>query len=169
MSESHELSSPTRSARLIAATSAHLDRARSRELATLPDEGLRLPAGGLESPALLAWLDRIAVGVQEATGERGIWLIAAGHEVVGLISFKGPPHEGVVEIGYGVVASRRGRGHATRAVALVLAEATRLGLRLRAETSLDNLPSQRVLERNGFRRVGERHDVDEGHLVLWSR
>jgi RimJ/RimL family protein N-acetyltransferase len=43
-----------------------------------------------------------------------------GDEVVGMISFKGPPRGGVVEIGYGVAESRRGRGHATRAVALTI-------------------------------------------------
>ena len=40
---------------------------------------------------------------------------------------------------------------------------------LRAETAINNPPSQRVLEHNGFRQVGARHDPEDGDLILWSR
>lgn len=36
-----------------------------------------------------------------------------------------------------------------------------------AETALDNAASQRVLERNGFERVGERFDAEDGQLICW--
>jgi ribosomal-protein-alanine N-acetyltransferase len=39
-----------------------------------------------------------------------------GGAVVGGVGFFGPPDDGRVEIGYGIVPSRRGRGYATEAV-----------------------------------------------------
>lgn len=56
-------------------------------------------------------------------------------------------------IGYWVSQARCGRGLASAAVAEVVEIAfKRLGLhRLQAETLLNNVPSQRVLTRNGFR------------------
>ena len=38
-----------------------------------------------------------------------------------------------------------------------------------AETSIDNIASQRVLERNGFARVGERVDEEDGPLYCWRK
>jgi RimJ/RimL family protein N-acetyltransferase len=72
---------------------------------------------------------------------------------VGTIGFYGPPdEEGRVTIGYGLVPGARGAGYATEAVAGVIAFC-----RLRedvsavlADTDRDNIPSQRVLTKNGF-------------------
>jgi ribosomal-protein-alanine N-acetyltransferase len=59
-------------------------------------------------------------------------------------------------IGYWVDARRNGRGLATDAVAEIVAYAFgELGLhRVEAATLVDNVPSQRVLEKNGFDRIG---------------
>jgi RimJ/RimL family protein N-acetyltransferase len=38
-----------------------------------------------------------------------------------------------------------------------------------AETSVKNPSSQRVLERNGFARVGERVDEEDGPVIVWRR
>ena len=59
-------------------------------------------------------------------------------------------------LGYWVAAEFRGRGLATRAVAAVAELAFgELGLhRLEAATLVDNVASQRVLEKNGFARIG---------------
>ena len=59
-------------------------------------------------------------------------------------------------IGYWVDGGRNGRGLATGAVADMLGYAFHeLGLhRVEAATLVDNLPSQRVLEKNGFERIG---------------
>jgi RimJ/RimL family protein N-acetyltransferase len=148
-------------------TSEHFDWLEAGEEAVLFAGTLRLPPGGLESRPVLAWLKRTAASIEQATGTPSAWLVVDDFEIVGLISFKAPPHAGAVEIGYGVAESRRGRGHATRAVQLLAAEAETRGLDLVAETSLDNLPSQVLLERNGFERRGERIDPEEGALVVW--
>ena len=59
-------------------------------------------------------------------------------------------------LGYWVDEARRGRGVATRAVALIGEVAFgEVGLhRLEAATLVDNVASQRVLEKNRFRRIG---------------
>ena len=91
-------------------------------------------------------------------------------EAVGLCSYKAPPDaEGDVEIGYGVAPERRRLGHATRAVSLIVEEAQR-DKRVRAltaETALANVPSQRVLEANGFMQIGRGMDDDEGETIVW--
>lgn len=85
--------------------------------------------------------------------------IVLDQTVVGDIGFHGPPpvtgrHE--VEIGYVVVPGSRGRGVATAACALVLAQAWRDGADLvRAETGPTNPASRRVLLGNGFRPLGD--------------
>lgn len=101
----------------------------------------------------------------------GSWLIVASGEVVGLCGFKAVPDKGVAEIGYGIAASRRKQGHATRAVAALILQASRdpeIGA-LRAETAIANIASQRVLERNGFVKSGTRNDPEDGDLIVWSR
>jgi len=107
-----------------------------------------------------------------SAGCRSHWLIVDGIEVVGLCGFKRPPDpSGTAEIGYGVATSRRGRGFATQAVALMLDKTCDIEsvLRLTAETAEANLASQVVLEQNGFSRTGRRHDVEDGDLIQWMR
>ena len=57
-------------------------------------------------------------------------------------------------IGFSVVPWKRQRGYATRALALLLADARREGLRwVELTTKLDNVASQRDIEANGGRLV----------------
>lgn len=151
--------------RLVVATTAHFAWAKAGGPGPSAD-GLVLPPGGLDSPEVLGWVERSAREVSRGLGRPSAWLIASGMDAVGLISFKALPRERAIEIGYGVAERHRGLGHASRAVALVLDEARALGLDVTAETTAENLASQRVLARNGFERCGERVDVDE-RLLAW--
>ncbi len=75
--------------------------------------------------------------------------------VVGGIGFFGPPYGGEVEIGYGIVPSRQGRGYATEALRTMITMAwadSRVGSVV-AGTDPGNVASQRVLEKAGFRRI----------------
>lgn len=158
------MSAPTR---LVPATPAHFAWAIRGAEAERLEGGLRLPPGGLDAPEVLAWIARTAAAVEAELGAPAAWLVASGDEVVGCVSFKAPPRGGVVEIGYGIAASRQRRGHATAAVALLVEEAAARGLALAAETSATNRASQLVLERNGFTRGAERLDDAEGPLLAW--
>lgn len=97
------------------------------------------------------------------------WLMVVDDELVGIIGLKTDEAERV-EIGYGVAASREGRGFASAAVAALLPILHSRGAPIvTAETSTENPASQRVLERNGFVRVGSRLDEEDGPVITWQR
>jgi ribosomal-protein-alanine N-acetyltransferase len=72
--------------------------------------------------------------------------------VIGGVGFFGPPRDGRVEIGYGIVESRRRRGYATEAVTAMLDYAfARPGvIEVVATADLDNPASIRVLDKSGL-------------------
>jgi ribosomal-protein-alanine N-acetyltransferase len=86
------------------------------------------------------------------------WAILDSDEMVGMIALVDVVREEVQlgNVGYFVAQEHNGRGHATSAVADVVAFAfDEAGLhRLEAGTLVDNFASQRVLEKNGFERFG---------------
>ena len=83
----------------------------------------------------------------------------AGRPVLcGSVGFKGPPDDaGMVEIGYSVLPAYRRAGLASEMVAGLVgwARGHATVASIEAETTPDNLPSIRVLGRNGFEPVGE--------------
>jgi [ribosomal protein S5]-alanine N-acetyltransferase len=79
-----------------------------------------------------------------------------GRVLVGTAGFKGPPAEGVVEIGYSVVASRRRRGIATEACQALIERAWSQGADVVLAHTLPELePSIGVLRKLGFETDGE--------------
>jgi RimJ/RimL family protein N-acetyltransferase len=76
--------------------------------------------------------------------------------IIGTAGFFGPPDAaGEVTIGYGMVESELGRGYGTQAVAGLVEVCHAHGgvSAVNADTDLDNIGSQRVLEKNGFERI----------------
>lgn len=96
--------------------------------------------------------------------EGGGWpgVIVADGAVVGQVTvatiLRGPLQK--ASLSYWVASAHQGRGHASRAVGLVLrVMADELGLhRAEAHTQLDNAASHRVLRNNGFTPYGLAHD-----------
>ena len=91
---------------------------------------------------------------------------------VGTGGFKGPPDaDGMVEIAYGVAPEHQGRGYATEAAEALVAYAFGNGqVRVvRAHTLPENDASKRVLEKCGFRFVGEVHDPEDGLVWRWEK
>jgi [ribosomal protein S5]-alanine N-acetyltransferase len=97
----------------------------------------------------------------------GARLFVAGDppELVGWGGFKGPPKDGVVELGYEIAAARRGRGLATAATRAMLAEAfaDEQVTVVIAHTQAERNASTRVLEKAGFRYDGNAQE--DGHVV----
>jgi RimJ/RimL family protein N-acetyltransferase len=122
----------------------------------------------ITSPESLEMLAGVATKVW-AVFPTASWLMVEDGEVVGLCSVTRPPKEGAVDIGYGVAPSRRGRGCAARAIGDIVAWARASAdvTALTADTSPANVASQRVLEVNGFVRIGERIDEEDGPLICW--
>jgi ribosomal-protein-alanine N-acetyltransferase len=87
-------------------------------------------------------------------------------ELVGWGGFKGPPSDGVVEVGYEIAEARRGRGLATAATDAMLVEAFSDGrvTTVIAHTLPERNASTRVLEKVGFTYDGE---AAEGGEVVW--
>jgi RimJ/RimL family protein N-acetyltransferase len=137
----------------------------------VPNRCLSLPPGGVDGKGVLAHVRARARTLLQQWGRTATWMIVADDEVVGLCGYKNPPtSEGAVDIGYGVAASRRRRGHAGGAVAAILAGARRdPSIRnIFADTAVDNLASQGVLQKNGFERVGTHVDPEDGAaLIRW--
>ena len=72
--------------------------------------------------------------------------------VIGSIDFKYPPREGVTEVGYGMNPAYTGRGYMTEALGAFLRFGKERGVKtVRADTAPDNIKSQNVLRRCGFR------------------
>ncbi|MFF8290044.1 GNAT family N-acetyltransferase [Streptomyces sp. NPDC016309] len=107
--------------------------------------------------------DRVIAGFigehPESLGAYGQRLVVerAGGLVVGSIGLFWPPDDGVLEIGYGIVPSRRGRGYAAEATRALVAHAlTAPGVHtVCATVERSNPASARVLEKAGFARWSE--------------
>jgi RimJ/RimL family protein N-acetyltransferase len=110
------------------------------------------------------------LSIQEWIGRAIVLDDAEGRRVIGSIGFHGPPDDdGRVEVGYRVEPEHRRRGVASVVVRALFDWANREhGItRFRAATAPDNLASQAVLAKFGFRRTGvQMDDLDGPQLVF---
>jgi RimJ/RimL family protein N-acetyltransferase len=118
----------------------------------------------------LALFQRTGVTTQPWTGFLSV--DRASNTIVGTCCFVAPPDdEGVVEIAYFTFPGFEGRGVASAmAAGLVDRARSTLGIRrLRAHTLPEKNASTRVLEKLGFRWLGDAIDRDEGRVWRWER
>jgi RimJ/RimL family protein N-acetyltransferase len=118
-----------------------------------------------------AWLAELRAAHGADPWRHGFLLVERESSLaVGTAGFKGPPDaEGTVEIAYGVVPSREGRGYATEAVDALVAYARQArARRIRAHTLPERNASTRVLEKCGFAQVGSVVDPDDGTVWRWE-
>lgn len=135
----------------------------------VPSPALRLPPGGVEAAPVLEMLRGLMTELRKVHPVCA-WLMVEDGEVVGMCSYiRAANDEGIPYIGYGVAESRRKRGHATRAIKLMVPEVLRdpKVRGIAAETAVTNIPSQRVLEESGFVKIGQRHDEEDGDVFVW--
>jgi RimJ/RimL family protein N-acetyltransferase len=88
-------------------------------------------------------------------------------KAIGGIGFMGQPDNGCVEVGYGLAPSARGHGYAAEALVALLTVAADHGLsRVIADTTEDNVASQRTLVRAGFRQIDTNGDLYLYEILL---
>jgi len=131
-------------------------------LANIGDRGVRTP-------------EQASAYIADRFEGKAWWVVreAASGEALGLAGIV-PTRPGleVPDLGYAFLARHSGKGYATEAAQVVLDHARGpLGhARLAAITTLANTPSQRVLEKLGFRRGADRrlpdHDDDSAYFEI---
>jgi RimJ/RimL family protein N-acetyltransferase len=153
--------------RLVRADLALLDAALAGDDALAEALGHDVVAGWVTFTAALP-PTRAALAANPGGSAWGARLFVAGDppELVGWGGFKGPPRQGVVEVGYEIAEPRRGRGLATAATRAMLAEAfaDERVTTVIAHTLPERNASNRVLEKAGFRLDGEAQEDGE---VVW--
>lgn len=102
----------------------------------------------------------------EASDPYGYYQILEDGMAVGGIGFHGPPSGRAIEVGYGVVASVRGRGVATTALQMVVEMVRGFDgvQRIVGRTEETNVGSQRVMLAVGMQKVGR--DPDFLHFEI---
>jgi RimJ/RimL family protein N-acetyltransferase len=118
------------------------------------------------------YVKRLGDSTQADPWQFGFFVIdRASNHVVGTAGFKGPPDEdGMVEIAYGIVPSFEGRGYATEVAGQLVAFAVgdpRVR-NIRAHTLPETNASTRVLEKNGFAKIGAVEDPEDGQVWRWE-
>jgi ribosomal-protein-alanine N-acetyltransferase len=95
---------------------------------------------------------------RRSSGSAYPFVIVAGGKIIGAINLSNVVRGAFqsCNVGYWVAEANNGRGYATSALGQVCERAFgELGLhRIEAGTLLHNTPSQRVIEKNGFTRIG---------------
>jgi len=131
--------------------------------------GLQLPPEGVERKEVLVMLRGDLARAIRAVFTPASWMMVEAEEIVGLCSIVKAPSDQGVDIGYGISPGRRRSGLATAGVRALVAwgQGDDRVRSIRAETSIDNIPSQRVLQSNGFERIGGRFDEEDGELISW--
>jgi len=90
------------------------------------------------------------------------------NKVVGSCGFKHPPHDGIVEIGYGISPDSRNEGAATAAVRQLLTIAFTAGATaVLAEVRPENMASTSVVRKLNFQNTGRRVDKDGEEVIRW--
>lgn len=135
-------------------------------------DGYRVAEGWLDFPeALPSTRDAVAADPESTRWGTRFFLLEEPPTLIGWGGFKGPPADGVVELGYSVAPAYRGRGAATAAVLAMLSEAFSVGevSAVIAHTLAEPGPSIRVLEKTGFLYHEELGDDEAGTAWRFRR
>lgn len=100
----------------------------------------------------------------------GYFVFDDEHNIVGCGGFKGKPTYGTVEIAYGTLDGYEGQGIATHICAELIQIALKSDpmLTIRARTLPKPGASTRILEKTGFRLIGNVVDKDDGNVWEWE-
>ena len=135
------------------------------EALSISDELFSERFGWSVAPGWIGFPEALPHALEAARStDEDVWgshLIFDDDLLVGFGGFKGPPRDGIVEIGYAVSPSRQGRGVATAATRLLIQQARSAGIEtVVAHTLAEFNPSTTVLQRCDFRQVATTPDPD---------
>ena len=131
--------------------------------------GVTVEPGWDGFPEVIGFLLKAARG-EFGPSEWGPHLIfAADGALVGNGGWKGPPTDGVAELGYAVAPGRQGRGIATSVVRELVERARAAGVHVVvAHTLPATSASTAVLTRCGFEKVADVVDPHDGPVWRWE-
>ncbi|MDQ3156576.1 MAG: GNAT family N-acetyltransferase [Actinomycetota bacterium] len=156
--------------RLVEATPEMLEAISRGPEALAAVLGIDPPAGWPEFPDAYEFVrERLTTHPDEAGWWTCLFTDRESGRVLGSGGYKGPPRDGIVEIGYEVAPQYRARGIATDAAGLLIerAFAVREISAVDAHTLAGTNASTTVLARWGFRRIGELDDPGHGPITHW--
>ena len=128
--------------------------------------------GFLSDPACKDTLEQ-SVGFYDKVGFNPPWICYYACEdgrLVGSAAYKGKPTNGSVEIAYGTFEDLRQQGIGTRICRELVDLALRTDpqIRITARTLPEKNFSTRILEKNGFFRLGTVDDLEDGEVWEWE-
>lgn len=117
------------------------------------------------------FLKRLQSATEPDPWSWGFAVVDQENRVIGMAAFKAAPDaDRTVEIAYGISPAYQGRGYATEAALGLIQFARESGRvsRVCAHTLPTNDPSKRVLEKCGFKLIGEVMDPEDGLVLRWE-
>ena len=127
--------------------------------------------GGFVRAASEDFLNRLKTATEPDPWSWGFAVVDRENRVIGMAAFKSAPGaDRTIEIAYGISPAYQGRGYATEA-ALGLIQFARESGRVSlvcAHTLPTNDASKRVLEKCGFKLIGEVMDPEDGLILRWE-
>jgi RimJ/RimL family protein N-acetyltransferase len=165
----------TKNLTLIPHDPAHLMALSGSEEAYEKISGLRIAKGVRDflGAASGDFMERLRAATRPDPWNFGFAILhKVDHVIVGFCSFTGAPDSsGLVEIAYGIAPDYQWKGYATEAAAALVefASADRRVKTICAHTLPETNPSTRVLEKCGFRKIGEIIDSENNLVWRWER
>lgn len=116
-------------------------------------------------------LDRIKTNPEDSTWWSWLPILEAENILIGNCGYKGPPIDGVVEIGYEVANLYRMQGFATEIATALMENAFSHDQvnTVIAHTLAEENASVKVLRKCGFQFVEEIEDPDDGTIWRWTK
>ncbi len=114
-------------------------------------------------------LEKLESNPNEAPWWNWLAILAQDNTLIGTCGYKGPPKDGTIEIGYGVIASYRGIGLATEIAAVLVDHAFSFPeiTHVIAHTLPEENASVKILRKCGFQFVSDIIDPEDGLIWRW--
>jgi ribosomal-protein-alanine N-acetyltransferase len=98
------------------------------------------------------------------------YFVLLDNEVVGVGGYKGAPKGNTVEIAYGTVPKKEGKGYATKICEqlTILAFKEEPNIKVTARTLMEESASTQILKNNGYKFMGVVEDSDDGQVWEWE-